>query len=94
MLLNRALPWADVYSFIPYQGRVEIKVHQTCKNVQVHAPEWIVTGSNEITVQVSGQPRLFHWKAPTWTWARSRRASKSSSGARSANGRLWRRWAG
>ena len=63
MLLNRASPWADVYSFIPYQGRVEIKVHQTCKNVQVHAPEWIVTGSNEITVQVSGQPRLFHWKA-------------------------------
>ncbi len=63
MLLNRASPWADVYSFIPYQGRVEIKVHQACKNVQVHAPEWIATGSNEITAQVDGQPRLFHWQA-------------------------------
>jgi len=63
MLLNRASPWADVYSFIPYQGRVEIKVHQACKHVQVHAPEWIATGSNAITVQVNGQPRLFTWQA-------------------------------
>ncbi|MGA2257960.1 MAG: hypothetical protein ABSG53_25125 [Thermoguttaceae bacterium] len=29
MLLNRASPWADVYSFVPYQGRVEIKVNET-----------------------------------------------------------------
>jgi hypothetical protein len=63
MLLNRASAWADVYSFIPYQGRVEIKVHQPCKNVLVHAPEWIATGSNEITAQVSGQPRPFNWQA-------------------------------
>jgi len=63
MLLNRASPWADVYSFIPYQGRVEIKVHQACKNVCIHAPEWIPTGSNVIKVRVGGQPRFFNWQA-------------------------------
>ena len=30
MLLNRALPWADVYSFIPYTGRVQIKMKKNC----------------------------------------------------------------
>jgi hypothetical protein len=63
MLLNRASFWADVYSFIPYQGRVEIKVHQACKAVLVHAPEWIATNSDEITVQVGGKPRAFKWQA-------------------------------
>jgi len=63
MLLNRASPWADVYSFIPYQGRVEIKMRQTCRNVRVHAPEWIVAGSKEITVRVGGRPRSFTWQA-------------------------------
>ena len=63
MLLNRASPWANVYSFIPYQGRVEIRVRQACKNVLVHAPEWIEAGSKEISVQVAGQPRPFTWQA-------------------------------
>ncbi len=63
ILLNRASPWADVYSFIPYQGRVEIKVHQNCQTVLVHAPEWIASGSKEITAQVNGEPRPCTWQA-------------------------------
>ncbi len=62
MLLNRASPWADVYSFIPYQGRVEIKIKQTCSSVLVHAPEWIAMGSSEIQATVDGQPRPFRWE--------------------------------
>lgn len=62
MLLNRASKWADVYSFIPYQGRVEIKVKQECGRVLIHAPEWIVTGSTEIQATVDGQPRAFTWE--------------------------------
>ena len=62
MLLNRASPWADVHSFIPCQGRVEIKVRRPCRSVLVHAPEWIDTGSREITVQVAGRPRAFKWQ--------------------------------
>ena len=79
MLLNRASPWANVYSFIPYQGRVEIKIHQACKNVLVHAPEWIAAGSNDITVQVNGRPRLFTWQARYLNLARSGAANRSSS---------------
>jgi hypothetical protein len=62
MLLNRASPWADVHSFIPYQGLVEIKVRQPCRDVLVHAPEWIPTGSKEIAVQVGGKPRAVNWQ--------------------------------
>ena len=63
MLLNRASPWADVYSFIPYTGRVEIKMKRSCAQVWVHAPEWIATGSTEIMARVNGKPRAFTWQA-------------------------------
>ena len=62
MLLNRASVWADVYSFIPYQGRVDVKMKQDCSSVQVHAPGWIKTGSKEITAQVDGTSRDFTWQ--------------------------------
>lgn len=62
MLLNRASPWADVYSFIPYQGRVDIKMKQDCANILVHAPEWIPTGSGKVTAQVDGAPRDLAWR--------------------------------
>ena len=51
MLLNRASRWADVYSYIPYEGQVDLKMKMTCKNVLVHAPEWIPTGSDQITAE-------------------------------------------
>jgi hypothetical protein len=62
MLLNRASPWADVYSFIPYQGRVEIKIKLPCSGVLVHAPEWIPTGSSDIKINVDNEPRSFTWE--------------------------------
>jgi hypothetical protein len=61
MLLNRASPWAEVYSFIPYQGRVEIKIKQPCSAVRVHAPEWVADGSAEIAITVDGSPRQVTW---------------------------------
>jgi hypothetical protein len=38
MLFNCASPWADIYSYIPYQGRVDIKIKEACSEVRVHAP--------------------------------------------------------
>jgi len=55
MLLNRASPWADVYSYIPNEGRVDIKLKKDCGSVLVHAPEWIETGSGEIKGLVDGE---------------------------------------
>jgi hypothetical protein len=61
MLLNRASQWADVYSYIPYEGQVDLKMKRTCENVLVHAPEWIPAGSDQITVEVDGKPAAFRW---------------------------------
>jgi hypothetical protein len=63
MLLNRASRWADVYSYIPYEGQVDLKMKVTCENVLVHAPEWIPAGSNQITAEVDGKPVAFNWNS-------------------------------
>jgi hypothetical protein len=62
MLLNRASRWADVHSYIPYQGQVDLKMKADCKSVWVHAPEWIKSGSDQIAVTVNGQPREVRWQ--------------------------------
>ena len=62
MLLNRASPWIDIYSHIPYAGRVDFKLKTNCQNVLIHAPEWIGTGSDEIKVTVNDQPAAFTWE--------------------------------
>jgi len=56
MLLNRASPWADVYSYIPNEGRVDIKLKKDCDGVLVHAPAWIEAGSGKIKSLVDGEP--------------------------------------
>ncbi len=62
LLLNRASEWADVYSHIPYEGRVELKIKKSCGQVLVRAPEWIGSGSKEITCKVNGSPRELYWE--------------------------------
>jgi hypothetical protein len=61
MLLNRASKWADVYSYIPYEGQVDLKMKTTCENVLVHAPEWIPAGSDQIKAEIDGKPAAFNW---------------------------------
>ncbi|MSP13393.1 MAG: hypothetical protein EXR62_10620 [Chloroflexi bacterium] len=40
LLLNRASPWADVDSYIPYEGQVDISMKQSC-DLAVRLPEWV-----------------------------------------------------
>jgi hypothetical protein len=40
LLLNRASTWADVGSYIPYEGRVDIRVKVPC-DLEVRIPEWV-----------------------------------------------------
>jgi hypothetical protein len=61
LLLNRASHWADVYSYIPNQGRVELKIKEPCQKVSVRAPEWVETGSPSLVCHVNGQARPMHW---------------------------------
>jgi len=39
LLLNRASPWADIYSHIPYRGFVEVRLKRDCE-IALRIPEW------------------------------------------------------
>jgi hypothetical protein len=62
LLLNRASAWADVYSHIPYEGRVEVKVKQPLESVQVRVPEWVEGKSPEVVGESSGGRRELRWE--------------------------------
>ena len=62
LLLNRASPWADIYSSIPYEGRVDFKIKKPCRRLRVRAPEWIESGSQELVCEVNDTPRDLHWE--------------------------------
>ena len=40
LLLNRASPWLDIDSYLPYQGKVVIK-NKTAREVRVRVPLWV-----------------------------------------------------
>ena len=58
LLLNRASPWADLHSYIPYQGRVEFKIKQAV-DLAVRIPEW--TAPADIRVRVGDTERSVTW---------------------------------
>jgi hypothetical protein len=62
LLLNRATPWADVYSHVPYEGRVELKIKMPCNQVAVRAPEWCPQGSPELVCRANGALRQIAWE--------------------------------
>jgi hypothetical protein len=61
LLLNHASRWADVYSYIPYRGQVDVRVKQDCADVRIHAPAWVETGSAAVTITLDGQAIATHW---------------------------------
>ncbi len=61
LLLNRKSPWAEVRSYVPYQGKVELKVKEACENIVVRAPEWVKSSSDPLSCQVNGSPRNLSW---------------------------------
>jgi len=61
LLLNRASRWADVYSYIPYQGRVDVKMKEPSREVVIRAPEWVESQSPQIECKVNGTPRPLAW---------------------------------
>ena len=59
LLLNRASEWADIDSYIPYEGRVDVHIKQTC-NVMIRIPEW--TKPDDIKCTVSGTARALSFE--------------------------------
>jgi hypothetical protein len=62
LLLNHASRWADVHSFIPWSGRVEVRPKRDCGTLLVHAPSWIATGATGPAATVDGSPRGCIWR--------------------------------
>ena len=55
LLLNRASPWADVDSYVPYAGQVDIHVKQPQVTLRVRLPEWARPG--DLVTRVDGTVR-------------------------------------
>ncbi len=54
LLLNRASRWADVFSHIPYSGRVDVKAKQDI-DLEMRLPEWV--SPDETRCKVNGSAR-------------------------------------
>lgn len=62
LLLNRASRWADVYSYIPYRGQVEVKIKEQCRNLRVRAPEWVRESDPALKCTVNARVRAPQWE--------------------------------
>lgn len=58
LLLNRASPWADVDSHIPYQGRVDVKIKQPV-DLEMRIPDWVKP--REVCCTVDDSERRLKW---------------------------------
>ncbi|MHB9035388.1 MAG: glycoside hydrolase family protein [Armatimonadota bacterium] len=61
LLMNRASKWADVYSYVPYEGRVDIKIKKSLKQVSVRMPEWVKGAGQKVDCSLNGRDRSFKW---------------------------------
>jgi len=55
LLLNRASPWADVDSYLPYTGQVDVRIKQPA-DLAVRIPEWVKPA--ETRCRISGMERI------------------------------------
>ena len=58
LLLNRASKWADVDSYLPYEGRVDVKM-KTPELLFVRMPEWVDLSS--VRCLLDGRPTSVSW---------------------------------
>jgi hypothetical protein len=63
LLMNRASEWCDIHSYVPYEGRVDLKIKKACDRALVRMPEWVAGGSEQVSCRVNGQRRPLKWQA-------------------------------
>jgi len=59
LLLNRPSRWADVHSYLPYEGRVEVRLKEPC-SLRIRIPEWVHPA--QTTCWVNDQARAVGWE--------------------------------
>jgi hypothetical protein len=62
LLLNRASPWCDVHSYIPCEGRVDVKLKTDCDRLLIRVPEWVEGGSAVVRYEVNGRSQPVGWQ--------------------------------
>ena len=58
LLLNRTSRWADLDSYIPFEGRVDLTIKEPCA-LDIRIPEWVQPG--QATGTVNGETRRLGW---------------------------------
>ena len=59
LLLNRASPWADVDSYIPYEGRIDVRLKRQT-DLSIRIPSWVKP--QETRCEVNGCRRELSWE--------------------------------
>jgi hypothetical protein len=62
LLFNRASPSVDVYSYIPYEGRVDLCIKKESRSILVRMPEWVHPPSDKVELRVNSNARNFGWE--------------------------------
>jgi hypothetical protein len=62
LLLNRASRWADVYSYLPYEGQVRVTIKQPCTDVLIRMPNWVEREDSKVVCLVDNKPSRFKWQ--------------------------------
>jgi DUF1680 family protein len=50
--ITRRSPWIDIISYLPYQGKIEIRVHKRCK-LYIRMPVWVK--KKDAKVEINGR---------------------------------------
>ena len=58
LLLNRASPWMDVSSYLPYEGKVVLR-NKTARTLSLRIPDWV--DREAVKCAVGGKRRDFSW---------------------------------
>jgi hypothetical protein len=61
LLYNRASPWADIDSWLPYEGRVQITMKVAREHVLVRVPEW--TDKEQLNCTINSKKVSVAWSA-------------------------------
>jgi hypothetical protein len=51
-----------VYSFIPYEGRVSVKIKRPFGKILIRVPQWVDSGAAAVVCKVNSKPRLLGWE--------------------------------
>jgi len=62
LLLNRASPWADILSYIPNLGQVDVKIKKPCASVAIRVPEWVKDSNDQVICRINDRPHELHWE--------------------------------